>query len=526
MSAFAQSQLRLQIPCDGGAEDDDIADLADGAGEFVPLLIPSSREAITREPLLKRDWTKADGSKSVTLLTKFSPREVKAKRAVHSAHVLRDFGCVFAENGKPKTEASAHALYDLSKAVGVVDQFISHSWSAGRFSKWVAMVDLYYRNRAVVLASSWWLLATCVGVAYRLRSKQPFCFLPAFILLTVIPALIVCGVTAFGDRLFPTRGSMVFLDRVCIHQWDDALKRQGVRCLGEVLRSSEQMMILWSADYFHRLWCIFEVATFNGYKDASQMILLPLWVAPFLYGMLLCNLCVLAVSALLQATEFVLLMDFWGVPLGGGMFWMMSNLVPALVICLMIRRSVSEKLEIESWVARFSLDESRVTVEEDRSFVYGQIQRIFGGLSIFEEFVQEDMLQHLRRLLGSSWNIPYAWGAFVFQPYLWYLSVDSLSMPDESIAAQVEPGATVPSWAWYAATQVQFYGMLFVLLPVAVKAVGCSAYLTLNWPLAAGASVDLLVFLLLVFVISTGSMICWDLLFIHQLVLEQPPLTF
>ena len=41
------------------------------------------------------------------------------------------------------------------------------------------------------------------------------------------------------------------------------MKQEGIRSLGLFLRRSRKMFILWSPEYFTRLWCCFEVAAFD-----------------------------------------------------------------------------------------------------------------------------------------------------------------------------------------------------------------------------------------------------------------------
>eukprot|EP00971_Amphidinium_carterae_P097168 1923054-Amphidinium_carterae.1 len=133
---------------------------------------------------------------------------------------------------------------------------------------------------------------------------------------------------------------MQFLDRLCIHQWDEDLKDLGVKSLGKVVATSHEIMVLWSPDYFERMWCVFELATFAASNhSARDILLLPLWKTPFIYGMLVGNLLVLLVSAFfVNGTLFLNMLHALGVARAVATYWAVCNVVPACAICLAIRR--------------------------------------------------------------------------------------------------------------------------------------------------------------------------------------------
>ena len=57
-----------------------------------------------------------------------------------------------------------------------------------------------------------------------------------------------------------TRSPQVFLDKLSISQHDETLKTKGVQSIGLFIRRSRKVMVLWSPEYFSRLWCCFEIA--------------------------------------------------------------------------------------------------------------------------------------------------------------------------------------------------------------------------------------------------------------------------
>ncbi|CAK9037153.1 Uncharacterized protein SCF082_LOCUS22032 [Durusdinium trenchii] len=65
-------------------------------------------------------------------------------------------------------------------------------------------------------------------------------------------------VTLFSWR----KQSSVFVDRVCVNQFDPQMKVEGIISLGAILKSSSSMLVIWDESYVERLWCLFELAAF------------------------------------------------------------------------------------------------------------------------------------------------------------------------------------------------------------------------------------------------------------------------
>ncbi|CAE7444673.1 unnamed protein product, partial [Symbiodinium pilosum] len=62
-------------------------------------------------------------------------------------------------------------------------------------------------------------------------------------------------------RLFK-RPRQVFLDKLCVAQYDAGLKMQGILGMPAFLLNSHDLVVLLTPQYFRRLWCTFELATF------------------------------------------------------------------------------------------------------------------------------------------------------------------------------------------------------------------------------------------------------------------------
>ena len=62
---------------------------------------------------------------------------------------------------------------------------------------------------------------------------------------------------------------------MCIDQATSDTRSRGIDQIGRFLRNSEELLILWSPDYFSRLWCCFEVAMYLHFLRAGDNPLLP-----------------------------------------------------------------------------------------------------------------------------------------------------------------------------------------------------------------------------------------------------------
>merc|ERR1740130_30394 len=72
--------------------------------------------------------------------------------------------------------------------------------------------------------------------------------------------MIVGVAVHFAVLFFKQPSDLVFLDKVCIHQTDLEKKQKGIDGLGGFLKRSKNVLVLWDASYFTRLWCTLEMA--------------------------------------------------------------------------------------------------------------------------------------------------------------------------------------------------------------------------------------------------------------------------
>ena len=185
----------------------------------------------------------------------------------------------------------------MSEDVNTLQAFVSHSWRDGRFKKYFSLLTLYNGNLALAVTLAFFF-PTVLGVKYGIlplptttleyglakKSLDPglkygvVCLIALFIYFMVL---------MFGHKLFEAiRGrpkdssglstSTLFLDKCCIDQSDEAKKLEGIRTLGAWMANSERVVVLFSPDYFDRLWCAYELAVFLRLKGPETIDLLDL----------------------------------------------------------------------------------------------------------------------------------------------------------------------------------------------------------------------------------------------------------
>ncbi|CAE7537094.1 unnamed protein product [Symbiodinium necroappetens] len=168
-----------------------------------------------------------------------------------------------AENGgMPAADA---ATYELSRQVKAYDAFLSHDWGSGRWLKLLSLL-LVFNSRAAFYA--------CLFVSIAIGFLRGFGVLPDALWTVVFSHATFFFVFAFWQRirLLVCRPRMVFFDKLCVAQHDDALKQRGILSIAAFLLSSRSLVVLLTPQYFSRLWCTFEIATFMKDPERRKQI--------------------------------------------------------------------------------------------------------------------------------------------------------------------------------------------------------------------------------------------------------------
>ncbi|CAJ1404518.1 unnamed protein product, partial [Effrenium voratum] len=124
---------------------------------------------------------------------------------------------------KQQVQLAGDVLFHASAETDKVDVFIGHSWSAGRWQKFLALCLFFNLDLAVSCS-----LGACgVAVAVLLGSKgmtglggSPL----AMPCLVYLPMTVFFVVFFFGQHICGRWSPSVWVDKLCIHQTDMGLK--------------------------------------------------------------------------------------------------------------------------------------------------------------------------------------------------------------------------------------------------------------------------------------------------------------
>ena len=223
--------------------------------------------------------------------------------------------------------------------------------------------------------------------------------------------------------LFWRSQRFVFLDRICINQQDDVLKKESIYSLGGIIRQSQEMLVLWDSTWSDRLWCQFEFAAFMSKRTDKQVLAIrPTFLGP-------CS-CVLFVGISVTMVPFSTLpagnarYPYWGVLFAGliSVYFM----VAALRGYFRMVEALKEKMH------SFSFDNSKsaccdvnhevdgCSILCDRQIVKECVSIWFGSQEAFEDYIRTKVIENVAsqletRVFTRSWSlsvtIPLMWAA-------------------------------------------------------------------------------------------------------------------
>ena len=179
------------------------------------------------------------------------------------------------------------ASFAMSTEVDRLSAFLSHTWSAPRNKKFMALCMHYNANLAFV-AVLFGAFLLSVGIAFELfplmkMAESSENTNPVAPYATVVSSVVFQVVMHMAHEVLPN-SSRVFLDNLCIHQTDTERKLDGVAHLGLTMFFSSTMVVLDSESYFNRLWTVYEFASCLVVDSGKPIVFLPVNLPVHVHG--------------------------------------------------------------------------------------------------------------------------------------------------------------------------------------------------------------------------------------------------
>jgi len=330
--------------------------------------------------------------------------------------------------------------YMLSFQTREIDQFWSHSWRANTYLK-VMVLLLYYNQAPAVFCS---ILGGAVGMALRALHILPY--------FVKLESAVVSGTyfyaawtsifglcTFLAVLLFWRPKQKVFLDKVCIHQKDPLLKKEGVESIGAFLYYSQTMLVLWDPSYATRLWCVFEMAAFawahrNDLKNRVEIR--PVIFAPVYFGLMATSvinwalICMFPRNATMSVTVWPALQSFICIL---GVHFLRSFHRDMTILRQHLAEFQAANAECYCCSVEHKLPETGERIACDREVIQACIMTWFGSLEDFDSFVQAELAGYFWRSLGH-FGLPYRWVLGSQLPVLWaYMDIVADSIHDGDV---------------------------------------------------------------------------------------------
>ena len=364
------------------------------------------------------DYT-TDGSSKGMALTFDDPTLLRGA----SAHVLlKNRAEIFSSNVLSDKDVSQ--LHNTTAQVNTLDDFFSHSWSTGRFDKWAALL-LYLNAPAAALAMA--VSAAVVAILESLNviptlilTKQKFGPTTAGQVESDLSGMSMIVGLFFGGlfllqwqrirQVFGYESRMCFLDKICIDQKDEARKTAGIASLGAFLASSDNFVVLFSPEYFTRLWCCYELAAFYQVKgqEKQKIVFVPVAFPRVLFANLIAILLSCMPTAVYPLVAPWLGADPNDLTMAETNWLSVPGLLLGTWTMYECQRYAIAREKIEEQIRSFSLSKAQCFDESDRPRIEREVARWFGagdkaeGIQTFDSYVRRDIKKSMEQLTGRN----------------------------------------------------------------------------------------------------------------------------
>lgn len=334
-------------------------------------------------------------------------------RGTSIVQVLRRLGSELRVNSLSKDFSPQEALelYGRSHEVKKIDYFISHCWQDGRFAKTVALL---------IHSNLWTAIFVSTVVAFLMSALTRMKLLPAvrpepeanphfpwalcigmltfFLVLSTWhqPRALLCKLM----RRSHAETYTYFLDKFCVHQGDLTLKQQGVRSFAAFVAASNNLLLLWSPQYFTRLWCTLELAALV--KSKSHLGTLPLRIMPLQLAKvsLVSWLCAFLIFTVYQFNKVV------GKPLPEMAILAASLLVGGYCWSAALRQYARDRKAMHQQIGSFSVQSAKCSDPRDRTWVERTMLRWFADLESCNQHIRRGLEEQISDALGPETHFP------------------------------------------------------------------------------------------------------------------------
>mmetsp|Transcript_55581 Transcript_55581/g.143108 ORF Transcript_55581/g.143108 Transcript_55581/m.143108 type:complete len:665 (+) Transcript_55581:26-2020(+) len=325
---------------------------------------------------------------TVANLTSFA--DAGLLRATRLSRVMHDRGSILID------KTGSDDTYDMSETVGEIHTFLSHNWSTNRWDKFMVLILHFNWAPALVVSTATAMACsalTAVGLLPTVQTSLGRC---GFVGIALSAPVFVLVLTYWHEvrRLFRCSDPLVFLDKTCIHQTDEDLKRRGIDKLCAFLSKSSWLLCCFTDRYLKQLWTIYELATFLLMHPLKRITLMPTYVPPTV----IIGVAIAYVSSL---TIFFLPPELESVRFVG------TYLPCVWAYSALLRYSAHKRSHVRSSVQGFGIRSACCHCEEDRAVVESNVAEMLRYFNLVEESeTDEAALDEFDRMVHT--NLPRA----------------------------------------------------------------------------------------------------------------------
>ncbi|CAE7190269.1 unnamed protein product [Symbiodinium necroappetens] len=413
---------------------------------------------------------------------RYSEVDMAMVRGISLRSSLRGLGRLWRYKASWKPQERA-ALYELSSPAMSFKVFVSHTWQTpGRWKILGLSLQCGWRS-----ALGFWFMAVVVSFALCALDilPMPFSYEPT---MAVFPETYAMGFWVVPSGMIATLVGLVaapywpercsgsdtsFIDVASIHQVDRRLMEKGIYGIAGFLRISQELRILFSAPYFSRLWCVFEVAAYKKLNPQGTIKFKPVFVEAVVVGLLLSAYC----FSFIFMTWRIL--DADGLEANAWVFAAFASwFVPLGIATYGLRIIFREKYRLLSELEDFDLDYVHCSKQFDRDFIHAAIVKWYGSKANFTTYVRCGLKDELATSLFAA-RMPHEYLLLILTPFLglcfeMLLAMWKSGVPPEQLMAFLLAAVLGLDIFWFGSSMVLLVCLCDYL---AVRRFGCCDHL-------------------------------------------------